>query len=145
MVNIFCIRSSTWKIIQIFTFGNCLLLHKPFLYIFITHIIGSSITIKSFGRRLWYWSPLSKILKLYRGCQFYWRGKLVFREKKPPTCRKSLSNIMEFTSPWEGFKLTTLVVIDTGCIGSCTSNYHTIKPTTASWLVVWNVTSVMTP
>ena len=25
-----------------------------------------------------------------------------------------------------GFELTTSVVIDTGCIGSCKSNYHTI-------------------
>ena len=27
---------------------------------------------------------------------------------------------------WVGLKLTTLVVIDTACIGSCQSNYHTI-------------------
>ena len=31
-----------------------------------------------------------------------------------------------------GFKLTTLVVIGTDCIGSCTSNYHTIMTTTAN-------------
>ena len=32
---------------------------------------------------------------------------------------------------WAGFKLTALVVIDTGCIGSNKSNYHTITTTTA--------------
>jgi ribosome-interacting GTPase 1 len=30
-----------------------------------------------------------------------------------------------------GFKLTTLVVIGTNCIGSCKSNYHTITTTEA--------------
>jgi hypothetical protein len=39
-------------------------------------------------------------------------------------CRKSLTN-------WTGFKLTTLVVIDSDCIGSCKSNYHTITTTMA--------------
>ena len=32
---------------------------------------------------------------------------------------------------WEGFELTTLVVIGTDCIGSCKSNYHTIMTTVA--------------
>ena len=31
---------------------------------------------------------------------------------------------------WTVFELTTLVVIDTDCIGSYDSNYHTIKTTT---------------
>ena len=30
-----------------------------------------------------------------------------------------------------GFELTTLVVIGTGCLGSCKSNYHTITTTMA--------------
>ena len=38
---------------------------------------------------------------------------------------------IECTSQWAGFKLTTLVVIGTDCIGSCKSNYHTITTTTA--------------
>jgi hypothetical protein len=38
--------------------------------------------------------------------------------RKPPTCRKSLTNFItlcciEYTSPWEGFKLATFVVIGT--------------------------------
>ena len=31
---------------------------------------------------------------------------------------------------WAGFKLTTLVVIGTDCIGSCKSNYHATMTTT---------------
>jgi hypothetical protein len=36
----------------------------------------------------------------------------------------------EYTSPWTGFRLTTLVVMGTDCTGSCKSNYHTITTTT---------------
>ena len=46
---------------------------------------------------------------------------------------QTLSHI-KFISPWVEFKLTTLVVIGTDCIGSCTSNYHTIMTTTAPYL-----------
>jgi hypothetical protein len=46
-----------------------------------------------------------------------------------PTCRKSLTNFItscciEYTSPWTGFELTTLVMIGTDCTGSCKCNYH---------------------
>jgi hypothetical protein len=37
---------------------------------------------------------------------------------------------------WAGFKLTTLVVIGTDCIGSCKSNYHTIMATTAPLQII---------
>jgi hypothetical protein len=37
-----------------------------------------------------------------------------------------------YTSSWAGFELTTLVVIDTGCIGSCKSNYHKVTTTILS-------------
>ena len=57
--------------------------------------------------------------------------------RKPPTCHKSLTNFItwcciEYTSPWAGFELTTLVMIGTDCIGDCISNYQTITATTAS-------------
>jgi hypothetical protein len=32
---------------------------------------------------------------------------------------------IEYTSPWTGFKLTTLVVIGNDCIGTCKSNCQT--------------------
>ena len=42
--------------------------------------------------------------------------------RKPPTCRKSLTNLnhifcIEYTSPLTGFELTTLVVGGTDCTG----------------------------
>jgi hypothetical protein len=50
------------------------------------------------------------------------------------TCRKSQINFItycciEYTSPWSGIKLTTLVVIGTDCIYSNKSNCHTITTT----------------
>jgi len=50
-------------------------------------------------------------------------------QRKPLICHKSLTNFItqcciEYTSPWVGFELTTLVVIGTDCIGSCKSTYH---------------------
>ena len=51
-----------------------------------------------------------------------WRSGLLGTRRKPPTCRKSLTNfyhIMLNTSPRSGFELTTSVVIGTDCIGSC--------------------------
>ena len=55
--------------------------------------------------------------------------------RKPLTCCKSLTNCItkcciEYTSPWTGFELTTLVVIGTDCTGTCKSNYHTITTMT---------------
>jgi hypothetical protein len=55
---------------------------------------------------------------------------------KPQICHKSLTNFItysciEFTSPWEGFELTTLLVIGTDCTSSCKYSYHTITTMTA--------------
>jgi hypothetical protein len=54
-------------------------------------------------------------------------------QKKPLTCPNSMRNVtmqycIEYSSPSVGFKLTTLVVMVTYCIGSCTFNYHTSLP-----------------
>ena len=37
---------------------------------------------------------------------------------------------IEYTSPWTGFEITTVVMIGTNCTGCCKSNYHTILATT---------------
>ena len=55
--------------------------------------------------------------------------------------------VIEYTSTEAEFTLTTLVVIDTDCIGSCKFNYHTITTTTApQWFEVrgdWSSLSSM--
>jgi hypothetical protein len=67
-----------------------------------------------------------------------WRSVLFMEEastrRKPPTCRKSLTNFITYvvssTPRLREVELGTIVVIDTACIGSYKSNYHTITITT---------------
>ena len=54
--------------------------------------------------------------------------------KKPPICRKSLTNCIsscciECISPWTGFERATLAVIGTVCTSSYKSDYHMITTT----------------
>ena len=58
-------------------------------------------------------------------------------QRKPATCRKSLTNFItqccfEYILSWTGFELTTLLVIGTDCTGRCKFNCHTITTTTAT-------------
>ena len=59
------------------------------------------------------------------------------RNRRKPWPVKSLTKFIsvaciEYTSPWAGFELTTLVAIGTDCTGNCKSNYHTIMTTMPS-------------
>ena len=88
--------------------------------------------------RLWCVTPLPTMLQLYRGGQFYWLRKPENKEKATdlPQVIDKLYLIMmhRVHLVWAGFELTTIVVINTDCIGSYKSNYHTITTTTASYV-----------
>jgi len=73
---------------------------------------------------LWCWTPHSTIFQLYHGGgnPKYLTNFIIY-------------SCIEYTSPWTGFKLTTLMVICTDCTGSCKSNYHMIPTTTVPFSI----------
>ena len=73
---------------------------------------------------------------------------------KPPTCRKSLTNyhtmLYRVHLAWVRFELITLVVIDTDCICSYKSNYHTTtmfndKRTSSSSYILYVLSLISSP
>jgi len=73
-----------------------------------------------------------------------WRSVLLMEKTEVPgenqtidlsqvTDKFIIQYCIEYTSPWAGFELKTLVEIVTDCIGSWKSNYHTITTTTTPY------------
>ena len=96
------------------------------------------------GLGLWC-SPPSTIFQLYHGAQFLLVKEYQEKTTDLPQVNDKPYHIMLYWVhlAWAGFEHTSLVVIGTDCIGSCKSNYHTIKTTTASMyrVSVWRRSS----
>ena len=98
--------------------------------------------------------PLRRIMKFNATFNnISWRSVLLVeetqvpRENNRPTTSKwqTLSHLryIKCTSPWAGFKLTTLVIIGTDCADSCIPHYHMITTTTAP-VYLYNPTNIPT-
>ena len=108
--------------------------------LFVCLFVSLFVCLLVFLLAWWCLTPLSTIFQLYRGCQFYWWRKPEDPEKTTDLSQVTdkLYHLMLYTSPWYRFEDTTLVVIDTDCIGSCKSNTITAT-TTPCWIDSWKL------
>ena len=84
---------------------------------------------------LWSLTTLSTMFQLFRGGQFYWRGKPEYPEKTTDlsqfTAKLYHTMLYRVHLASARFERPTFVGADTDWIGSCKSNYHTITSMTA--------------
>jgi hypothetical protein len=115
------------------SYENCCFRFFPYLICVYKYLLAG----------LWWLTSLSTIFQLYRGSQFYWwkktrvqlyHGGQFYWQRKTEYPEKTLdmsqvtnkiSHLMyRLHLAGAVFKITTLVVISTDCLGSCKSNYH---------------------